>query len=156
MLFVFHSQSECRLTIYLFLAFYTSLTLTLSLAGHRPITAIVLPIPGRLLRQRLRSGAVQFGPRPDTWPASVTVFGESRNGIDCADAASVVVVVVVVCEVWQRLMYSASEHKTQDTLVCLFVCVCISIYGRCLKQIKFCSKRLPLPVFFFFSFPFRV
>lgn len=154
MLFVFHSQSECRLTIYLFLAFYTSLTLTLSLAGHHPITATVLPIPGRLLRQRLRqrSGAVQFGPRPDTWPASVTVFGESRNGIDCADAASV----VVVCEVWQRLMYSASEHKTQDTLVCSFVCVCvcISIYRRCLKQIKFCSKCLPLHVFF--SFPFRV
>lgn len=146
MLFVFHSQSECRLTIYLFLAFYTSLTLTLSLAGHHPITATVLPIPGRLLRLRqwLRSGAVQFGPRPDTWPASVTVFGESRNGIDCADAASVV---VVVCEVWQRLMYSASEHKTQDTLVCSFVyvCVCISIYGRCLKQIKFCSKPPPAP-----------
>lgn len=117
------------MTIYLFLAFYTSLTLTLSLAGHHPITATVLPIPGRLLRlrQRQRSGAVQFGPRPDTWPASVTVFGESRNGIDCADAASVVVV-VVVCEVWQRLMYSASEHKTQDTLVCSFACVCVCVH----------------------------
>lgn len=57
-------------------------------------------------------------------------FWGIENGIDCADAACVVVVaVVVVCEVWQRLMYSASEmyaykHKTQDTLVCFFVCVC--------------------------------
>lgn len=62
MLFVFHSQTECRLTIYLFLAF------ALLCGGQHPITG-TQPLPGPE-----HGSVLGLGPCPDTWPASVTSF----------------------------------------------------------------------------------
>lgn len=110
--------------LFVFSSLSSLLTLPLSHSLTLPQSIIQLLQPGTV-----RCGS--FWPRPDTWPASVTVFllvfGESKWES----------IVPACCEVWQRLMYSGSvlyayRHKTQG----------IYIYGRCLKQIKLCSRRL--------------
>lgn len=150
MLFVFHSQThresewererlnECRLTIYLFLAGSHSDTFSRSLFLLHCVRA------SSNYCKRVRSGAVHFGRAPTRGQHllqfSFSFLLGNRNGNRLC--RRVVWSLATFNVQWQPAV-CVHKHKTQG----------ISIYGRCLKQIKLCRKS-PRPTHLQLPFPF--